>query len=224
MKSSKCRKKHNQQKAWPDHVLLMHYKMMALHTQTSDLYIYIFMMNWHYLILFYIILIYSLIMFNMCYTMFIGSLRWRAAIAFIEKQWKTLALFSAGGEGVQQNSPAFAAVKGSNLQVAGSFCSRSSCIDPSRSFDHAACASARCRKSRSPLPSKMSEGMCCSVESWHKLTCAHSFTRRHKFIHSLWADASWKTKGQSNCVEDMELPKWDEWRHVWSCPGGTSSI
>ena len=40
MKSSKCRKKHNQQKAWPDHVLLMHYKMMALHTWTSDLYIY----------------------------------------------------------------------------------------------------------------------------------------------------------------------------------------
>ena len=64
---------------------------------------------------------------------------------------------------MQQNSPAFAAVKGSNLQVAGSFCSRSSCIDPSRSFDHAACAGARCRKSRSPLPSKMSEGMCCSV-------------------------------------------------------------
>lgn len=146
----------------------------------------------------------------MCYTMLIGSLRWRAAIPFIEKQWKTLALFSAGGEGVQQTSPAFAAVKGSNLQVAGSFCSRSSCVDPSRSFDHAACAGARCRKSRSPLPSKMSEGMCCSVESWHKLTCAHSFTRRHKFIHSLWADASWKLRDNRTV-----------WR-IWSCRSGTS--
>ena len=37
-------------------------------------------------------------------------------------------------------------------------------------------------------------------------------------------DAFRKAKATSNCVAEMELPKWDKWRHVWSCLDGTRSI